>query len=256
MSSKSEFLWPDCKVCAVSLTYDDARPCHYQTVAPRLERCGLRATFYLTIIGRFLKETERWREVSRAGHELGNHTLFHPCRSLPDAEKKWLNPAYNLCDYNEKRLRDELSLANWILHRVDGRTERTYGNTCHENHIGFGDTKKRMEPILANYFIAARGEYRGSHIDMSRLNLLNLGTTKADGCTFEQLRDAIEQARENKSWIIFTAHSVDQKTTFSEYEHARLTEWLGARQDTIWTAPVADIASYIRQRCPDSMPRT
>lgn len=44
------FDWPEGKRGAVSLTYDDALPVHYERVAPLLEDHGLRATFYTNVL--------------------------------------------------------------------------------------------------------------------------------------------------------------------------------------------------------------
>jgi hypothetical protein len=68
------------------------------------------------------------------------------------------DPGYNLANYSEKRFRDELELANWMLMQADGRTERTYANTCHHNSLDSCDEQESLEPILADYFIAGRGE--------------------------------------------------------------------------------------------------
>ena len=72
--------WPAGKRACVSLTYDDALPRHFQEVAPTLERRGLRGTFYVPISGGLLDHWDAWKAVAADGHELGNHTIFHPCR--------------------------------------------------------------------------------------------------------------------------------------------------------------------------------
>ncbi|MGB1892738.1 MAG: polysaccharide deacetylase family protein, partial [Candidatus Latescibacterota bacterium] len=69
--------WPEGKRGAVSLTYDDALPVHYEHVAPLLEEHGLRATFYTNVLS-LGANPEAWRQVAAQGHELGNHSIFHP----------------------------------------------------------------------------------------------------------------------------------------------------------------------------------
>jgi len=73
-------LWPDATQCAVSLSYDDSVPVHHREVAPLLEKHGLRGTFYLSALT--IENPEAWKIVAAAGHELGNHSLFHPCRRI------------------------------------------------------------------------------------------------------------------------------------------------------------------------------
>src|ERR1700744_684662 len=68
------------KQCAVVLTYDDAIDVDLDNVLPALDSLGLKGTFYL--IGSspvVANRMEQWREAARHGHELGNHSLYHPC---------------------------------------------------------------------------------------------------------------------------------------------------------------------------------
>ncbi len=74
-----ERVWKN-KQCAVALTYDDALNVDLDHAIPALDSVGLKGTFYLSgyspaLTNRFAE----WRKVAAAGHELGNHTLFHPC---------------------------------------------------------------------------------------------------------------------------------------------------------------------------------
>src|ERR1700743_1914674 len=73
------------KSCAVVLTYDDAIDIDLDNVLPALDSLNFKATFYL--IGSSSVVTKRlaeWRRAASKGHELGNHSLFHPCDgSLP-----------------------------------------------------------------------------------------------------------------------------------------------------------------------------
>src|SRR5690606_5748141 len=80
--------WPKKIQAAVSISYDDAAPVHYQKVTSLLEKHGLRATFYLTVS--FVDNADAWKKVAGKNHELGNHALFHPCRREPKENYGWL----------------------------------------------------------------------------------------------------------------------------------------------------------------------
>ena len=56
-------------------------------------------------------------QVQRAGHELGNHSVFHPCpRSmLPD------RPQYFTENYDVDRMLGEIAVMNNVLFGIDGR---------------------------------------------------------------------------------------------------------------------------------------
>lgn len=68
------------KACAVSLTYDDAIQQQLDNVVPVLNSVSLKASFYLSgYFPGFINNIDCWRAAGEKGHELANHTLFHPC---------------------------------------------------------------------------------------------------------------------------------------------------------------------------------
>lgn len=229
-------------IAYVSLTYDDALPVHYETVAPLLEGHGLRATFYVPCNRGFMANADHWRKVAEAGHELGNHTIFHPCRGA----NTWLDPVYDMARYTAVRWNDEVALANSILHLIDGRTTRSYGNTCHENTIGAPEDATTVESLAPEHFVAVRGEHTGQPARLTpTARWFNLGTRGIDGHTFEDLKPELEELERTGGWFIYTLHGVgprDHQLHMTEPEHLRLIEWLAARRKTILTAPVRDIA--------------
>ena len=242
--------FPNGARCAVSLTYDDGITSHFEDVGPTLERFGLRGTFNITIARpSVMHHAQAWREMASRGHELGNHTLFHPCRSEPSAPMNWLDPAYNLVDYNERRLREELETASFVLKQIDGHSQRTYANTCWHNTFGSGDHQQPMEPILADYFLAARGTRSQSQVDLANIGYMNLGSIHADQLTFPTLRAQVEALAESGGWIIYTMHGVGLGTHglfIDRDEHYRFAEWLGQNQDLVWTAPMIDVVRFMK----------
>ncbi len=243
------FCWPEGRRCAVSLTYDDALPVHYEYVGPRLEAHGLRGTFYLKIAGDPMKNPDRWRELAGSGHELGNHTLFHPCRRFPPGKHPWLDRAFDLRDYTPLRLQLELRVANAFLHLLDGRNERTYANTCFDTFIGRGWNKQPIGDLIRNDFVAARGGRTDrSTVVSSSLDLMSLGSFLADGRTFHDLRDEICAARDQGGWLICVTHGIGPTThsSFAEAEiHEQFLSWLAGQQQ-IWVRPIIEVASWIR----------
>ncbi len=230
--------------CIVSLTYDDALPCHFESVAPLLEEHGLRGTFYVPCGDSFFENADSWREVAAQGHELGNHTVFQPSHDRILSED-----AYNLRYYTLRRWTDEVRLANSILSLVDDRTVRSFGNTCDRGVIGSGESTTAVETVLPKLCIAARGLPSLKPINLKKINWFNLGTRGADQTSFEQLRAEIDHMCVQGGWLILTAHGIghrDHKLHMDEDEHTRLVEWLAARQESIWTAPVRVVAEALK----------
>ncbi len=238
--------WPDGQTAAVSLTYDDGLPCHFETVAPAHEAAGLRATFYVPIFDSVIRYRDRWRELASHGHEIGNHSLFHPC--LRDPGREWLDPAYDLHSYTPRRWKEEMAVANDALHQIDGLSERTFGNTCYDITIGPASDPVLLETLMPPFFSAARGQQAATPVDLDHLNRYNLGTKDIDYLTFEQVRADIEAAAASGGWVIFTMHGIGEGTHrlfVDSQEHARLVQWLGENRSRIWTAPLRDVVRHL-----------
>src|SRR3982750_348589 len=81
----AQIAWPQGKVAALALTYDDALHSHLDIAIPQLDAAGFKGKFFLD--GDITPaDMLRWRKVQARGHDLGNHSVFHPCprAMLPD----------------------------------------------------------------------------------------------------------------------------------------------------------------------------
>jgi peptidoglycan/xylan/chitin deacetylase (PgdA/CDA1 family) len=80
MNSERSFVWPEGCQGAISLTFDDGMRSQVEIAVPRLEERGFRGTFYLNPRGDDWQDRlAAWQPVQAAGHEIGNHTIAHPC---------------------------------------------------------------------------------------------------------------------------------------------------------------------------------
>src|SRR5215217_1268917 len=99
------------KKCAVSLTYDDALNIDLDKVIPALDSVKLKGTFYLIASSRaFTNRLKEWKVAASHGHEIGNHSLFHPCASGPG--RSFVTAEYDLKIYSIRRINDEMRMAN------------------------------------------------------------------------------------------------------------------------------------------------
>lgn len=242
-------MWPEGQHCAVSLTYDDALPVHYETIAPLLAAKKLTATFNICAYSRFTENTAAWKQVASLGHELGNHSLFHPCRREPEANYSWLAPHYDLCDYSAQRWMDEMRVANCLLNQIDGQTERTFGNTCCHTSIGRGKKEKDLSELIDRMFIAGRGPQNEEIVLPASLSFPALGHFSGDGKTFEELQQYIEHAVSMNGWIIFMFHGVGKGTHnlfIDTDQHAKWVDFLEEHSDRIWTASMVRVARHLK----------
>ena len=123
--------WPKGKFAAIVLTYDDALDSQPDVAVPQLAAARFKGTFFLDADITPAQMLRR-RAVSRAGHELGNHSLFHPCprAMLPDRTR------YHTDDYDVRRMLDEIAVMNDILFGIDGRQSRTSSVPCSQMLVG------------------------------------------------------------------------------------------------------------------------
>ena len=113
-AAAGEFAWPEGTSAAVSLTFDDARPSQVDNGLAVLDRLGAKATFYVVPV-RVESRLASWKKVVASGHEIGNHSLRHPCTG----NFEWSREAA-LEDYTLDRMRAELIGANRRLKELLG----------------------------------------------------------------------------------------------------------------------------------------
>jgi len=72
--------WPQDRVAAISLTFDDGINTHLDFVGPILKKHHLNGTFFVTTgMGPWEKRKPEWKQLAEQGNELANHTVHHPC---------------------------------------------------------------------------------------------------------------------------------------------------------------------------------
>jgi sialate O-acetylesterase len=120
------------KKVVIMLTYDDAIASQLNVAIPQLDSMGFKATFFL--MGNIGKANiPQWRRAALKGHELANHSLYHPC--LLTTVKA--NQANNSGAYTVYMILREIGEMNNLLFAVDGKTgPRTYAYPCTEVSVG------------------------------------------------------------------------------------------------------------------------
>ena len=232
------------KQCAVVLTYDDALNVDLDNVVPSLDSAGLKGTFYL--IGEspvISKRMSDWRLAAKHGHELGNHTLNHPCDGgLPG--RSWVTAENDLSKYTVDRAIKEIRVTNTLLQAIDGKTERTFAFPC-------GDTK--IDTItfyrtLEHDFIAARGIQDGMQ-PLNKVDLNNINCYGINGQSGAYLIDLVKKAMESNTLLVFLFHGVggEHNINVSLEAHRQLIQYLKQHEHEIWIAPMVDVAKYIRK---------
>jgi peptidoglycan/xylan/chitin deacetylase (PgdA/CDA1 family) len=232
------------KKCAVALTYDDALNVHLDKVIPMLDAFHFRGTFYLIASAPAVaNRIEEWRMAAKEGHELGNHTLVHPCDgNLPG--RGFVTSDNDLSKYTLERAIAEIKVTNVLLQAIDGKTERTFAYPCGDLTIG----GIPFFNYLKNDFVAARGveaQFRPLK-DIDLYNMDAFGQNKSSG---EDMIAQVKAAEKAGSLIVFLFHGVggEHGLNVEAQEHLKLLEYLKTREDDVWVAPLVEVAKYIKQ---------
>ncbi len=240
------------KKCAVVLTYDDAIDQQLDNAVPALDSLGLKATFYITAYATSMQNRmNEWRKLAKKGHELANHTLYHPC--MGGEGRSWLNPEYDMRKYSIKRMVDETRMTNVFLQALDGKTKRTFAYTCGDMKIGDSSFIDAMK----SDFIAARA-VRNEMPTIDKVSLYNVPCYMVENHTAAEMITWVEKASKTNSLLVILFHGVGggNSLNVSVAEHSRFLKYLKKHEKEIWIAPMLDVAEHIKKRQAQILPTT
>lgn len=237
-------LWNN-KACAVVLTYDDAIDADLDNVIPALDSLKLKGTFY--IIGSspvLAQRMPEWRKAAAHGHELGNHSLYHPCDgSLPG--RGFVTPETDLSKYTIERAVKEIRMNNTLLKAIDGKSTRTFAYPCGDLKIG----GKAFYDDLKNDFAGARGVNAGLQT-ATQVNLDNIDCFMINGQSAEYMTALVDKAIQSHTLLVFLFHGVGggHNINVDLRAHSKLLHYLKRNEKSVWVAPMVEVAEYIKHR--------
>ena len=238
------------KDCAVVLTYDDAIDADLDNAVPALDSLKLKATFYLIGSSPVLnKRINEWRLAAKNGHELGNHSLFHPCDGTMPG-RSFVNAENDLSRYTVTRAVNEIRVTNTLLKAIDGKDKRTFAYPCGDLTIG----GKNFYDQLKKDFAAARGVSPGlesaGHIDLDNVKCFMI-----NGQTADYMIGLVNQAMKEHKLLVFLFHGVGggHNINVGLKEHSKLLHYLKSNQRNIWIAPMVEVAAFIQKQSATKM---
>jgi peptidoglycan/xylan/chitin deacetylase (PgdA/CDA1 family) len=241
-----KFYWPPGKKAAVSLTYDDALTSQLDHAAPALASHHLHGTFFVTENAR--NEPDRWRAMSKRGHELAAHTLLHPC----DGAQSWVKKGNALQDYDAARMEAELRESIGLLESLGAkRGAFTFAYPCGATWIGA--SYESYTPIVMKYFSAARG-VASTFADPTTESFENAPAVSGEK-TKDELVQLVEGAARDGSWLILMFHGVGGDFMSVDLDaHEGLLAYLEQHRDSIWTDTFVRISTYVVSHRPARPP--
>ena len=240
--SEAQVQWPEGKRAAIVLTYDDAMRSQLDVAVPQLAAAGFKATFFLSG-GMAPDYMRRWRAVQRAGHELGNHSLFHPCPKsiLPD------RPLYSTESYDVDRMLLEIAIMNSVLFGIDGQETRSYSAPCSQTLVGGVDYTEALRRTGVFKYLRTGGDPSNSVItDFATLDPFKVPswgpTDSPDG---PRLVAYVERVRQAQGLGVLQFHGVGgEYLSVSADAHGKLLAHLLAHPD-VWVAPFAEVMDHV-----------
>ena len=239
----SRFPWPDGRRAAVSLTYDDSLNGQLDIAAPQLEAHGFKATFFLTRQNMQARLAD-WQALARRGHEIGDHTVDHPCELRPftaaSFERKELRPMETFLDAN-----------------FGASHRRLFAYPCGATELGrYGKLNARQTRyvrLLRRDFEAARivdGGPNDPRLAMRFRYLLQANAPTYDRDAAQPAIDYVNLAIARGYWAILIFHDIvgerRQTGETSGTTHRAILDFI-ARQP-VWCAPLGRVFDYIEAR--------
>lgn len=227
--------WPGGARAAVSLTYDDGLDSQLQYAVPALDARGLKATFFLTKENMEARVHD-WQAVAANGHEIGDHTVSHPCR---------------LKGYTAARFeREQIDGAERFLDESFGVDhQRAFAFPCGVIDMGRGgqlETQLRYISALRKSFVAARAtdgdpnDPRAVGRDRYVLQAIAPTYDKDDPrIAIDYVRKAVRLG----FWAILIFHDVLPKRAgdgdTSIAHHDLILDWI--KTQPVWCAPMRSV---------------
>ena len=240
--SESIFAWPEGKQIAISLSFDDARASQVDAGTALLDQYGVKATFYV-VPNSVKQRLEGWKKAVESGHEIGNHSLNHPCTgNFPWSRQKAIE------NYTLKKMKNELITANNEIKELLGVEPEVFAYPCGQTYIGRGKNTKSYVPVVSKLFLSGRGWLDEGPNAPQFCDLAQLTGMEMDGKDFEQILPLIENAKKTGAWLVLAGHEMgtsgNQTTRLSMLK--KLIEYAQDPANGIWIAPVGKIAKYIK----------
>lgn len=238
------FAWPQGQCGAVSLTFDDGMRSQLEVGAPLLDRYGVRATFYVNPKEGYAETLAPWAAVADAGHEVGNHTISHPC-----------SQNFAFISENGRRGLEEMSLEDiaWEIDETNRRLGElfpqqgpvSFAYPCYQPFVGRGRTRQSYVPVVLARCVAGRGRGEQSN-DPRYCDVGYLWSWPCERLTAHTMIGIVEQAIRQERWAVLTFHGIHEgHLSVAAGDLEELAAHLARHADRVWSAPVAEVASWV-----------
>ena len=239
----SGFPWPNGAEMALSLTFDDGRPTQVTHAIPLLDAFDVKATFY-SQPENLRNELAGWRRAVAVGHEIGNHTVGHPCTG----NFAWVRyDGVVLESYDLERMRAEIVQANDEIEEMLGVRPVSFAYPCGQTYVGRGRDTRSYVPLVAELFQTGRRWLDETSNAPDHFDTAQVMAMRMDGEDFAAVQRMVERARHSGNWLVLAGHGVGDNPLWGT-QLDMLKDLLAYAQNPdnrVWIAPVTEVATFI-----------
>jgi peptidoglycan/xylan/chitin deacetylase (PgdA/CDA1 family) len=210
---------------ALSLTFDDGVPAHWEIAAPELERRGLRGTFFV-VAGRSQGQ-EGWRRLVKGGHEVANHSISHK-------RVKDLGPGEDV---------QQVAGAKELLEKALKVPIHTFAYPFTETTPGL------KEAAQTHHFLSRGGQGNyywtpGQEPDWSEVP----SQVAMSDLPLSLYEEWVQETLRTQSWTVLQLHGIEgggegwQPMPRAIFDG--LLDLIASQKDRIWVAPFAEVGAY------------
>ena len=239
----------------ICLTYDDGLETQLSTAIPQLDSAGFKATFFLNsiqgssqseVIGQTPEAVLGWSKAARNGHELANHTLFHPC-----PEKIGWDRSVSIENYTIDKILKEISTQNTLLSFLDPKRKiRSFAFPCNNTLLEGKDyTKVIRDKGLVN-FGRTGGDSNSIITDFKHLNTMQVPSWHVwTGTGLDELIAFAEKVKKAGGMGIYQFHGVDGNIfRISGKTHKDFLTYLREHKDEFWVTTFSEAMEFVTRQ--------
>ena len=234
----------------ICLTYDDALNSQLENAIPQLDSFGMKGTFFLNsiqgstdVMGKGSEILVKWKQASSRGHELGNHTLFHPCPQKLGWQKDIAIEAYTF-----EQLLNEVQAAHLYIDQLEGkRAKRSFAYPCNNFEVQKKDYSERLRTLGYISYARAGGDNTSIVTDFNSLDKMKVPSWHVmEGTTGRELIAYVDEAIKAGGLGIFQFHGIEGPLfRISNEAHLQLLKYLKENQDKVTVTTFSDAMKLV-----------
>lgn len=183
----------------ITFSFDDAWKSQYSNALPILQNAGIKGTYYILtepVIGGWIEymTPTQVKDISIKGQEIGGHTITHT----------------DLTTLINTEIDKEIIDSKTYLQNLTGKTVNTLAYP-----YGSFNTTVKNRTTKAGYTNARSAgttiEYGFNTATQNKFEIKSFSPTTA--VSLSSIKTAIDQAKTNKQWFVFSFHQIENGTT-------------------------------------------